>query len=222
MFRYDFLLSGARLTARPTGALWWEDERLLAVGDLHLGKSERLAREGRSLLPPYETIHTLDRLQAEIDATRPRTVVLVGDSFDDMDASSELADGAFDRINRMAAGRRMIWITGNHDPGQLDLPGANLASFRADPLVFRHIASADAEGEVSAHYHPKARISVKGQRISRACFLVDRRRVILPAFGTYTGGLDITNAAFDVLFGDDAMALLTGRQITALPYPVPA
>ena len=217
MFGHTFALNHARLTALPTGALHWPEKGLLAVGDLHLGRSERTAREGHSLLPPYETLHTLDRLQAEIDSARPETLVLVGDSFDDMAAARDLADDILARIHRIAAGRRLVWIAGNHDPGQIDLPGDNLGSFRADPLVFRHIATTEGQGEVSGHYHPKARLTLRGQRISRPCFVVDRDRVILPAFGTYTGGLDVRNAAFSGLIRPDAMLLLTGRRITALP-----
>ena len=222
MFDGRFTLSGARLCALPSGALWWEEEGLLAVGDLHLGKSERLARQGGSLLPPYETAHTLERLEQAVAETTPRRLVLLGDSFDDDAATDALPEDALDRINRLAAGRELIWIAGNHDPGHLDLPGANLSIYHRGPLLFRHIARPGAEGEVSAHYHPKARLVLRGQGISRPCFLMDRTRVILPAFGTYTGGLDINNAAFEGLMGDGAMALLTGRRITALPYPVPA
>ena len=223
MNTFDFSLAGAALTALPSGALWMEDARLLAVSDLHLGKTERVARLGGALLPPYETIHTLNRLEAEIVETGPKTVVLLGDSFDDMEAAVELAEDVLDRFRRMAAGRRWIWIAGNHDPGPTDLPGTHMREHREGPLTFRHIAAKDAEpGEISGHYHPKARLRIKGQYISRPCFLADRARVILPAFGTYTGGLDAGHPDLARLFGPDAVMLMTGRRVTALPYAVPA
>jgi uncharacterized protein len=219
-------LAGARLSLLPTGVLWWPAAGLVALGDLHLGKAERAARIGAGLLPPYETAETLERLEAEVARLAPRTVLLLGDSFDDMAAAGGLADEVVERLMRLAAGRRWIWIAGNHDPGPLALPGSHRAEWREGPLVFRHIAEAGVEtgagapgfpGEVSAHYHPKARLCLRGQPIARACFLADSARLILPAFGTYTGGLDIRDAAFDALMGREATAFLTGRRITPIP-----
>jgi uncharacterized protein len=213
-------LAGARLGLLPSRVLWWPAAGLMAVGDLHLGKAERAARTGAALLPPYETAETLERLEAEVARLAPRTVLLLGDSFDDMAAADGIVDEVLERLLRLAAGRRWIWIAGNHDPGPLALPGSQRAEWHQGPLVFRHVAQAGAQafpGEVSAHYHPKARLCLRGQPIARACFLADRNRLILPAFGTYTGGLDIRDAAFDGLLGREATAFLTGRRITAMP-----
>ena len=217
----EILLAGERLEPRPSGALHWPARALLVVGDLHLGRSERLARQGAGLLPPYETTDTLNRLEEEIGALAPRLVICLGDSFDDLEAAAALAEDVALRIERLAAGRRWIWVAGNHDPGPVDLPGTHLAEAALGPLVFRHIAEPGAalgpsRGEVSAHFHPKARVSRRGQRISRPCFLADDQRVILPAFGTYTGGLDALNPAFDPLLAPTARALLLGRKVTPL------
>lgn len=215
----EFTLAGSVLTALPSGALWIGAERLLAVSDLHLGKTERVARLGGALLPPYEVAETLDRLDAAVSTLAPRTVVLLGDSFDDGAAARAMPEEIAERINRLAAGRKLIWIAGNHDPGPTDLPGSHMQAFRAGPLVFRHIAKADAEpGEISGHYHPKARLRIRGQMIARPCFLADPVRVILPAFGTYTGGLDAGHPDLARLLGPDAVMLMTGRRVTALPY----
>jgi len=213
----QILLAGETLLPLPSGALWWPERRLLAVSDLHLGRSERTAREGGSLLPPYETRDTLDRLEAVIAETGPREVVLLGDSFDDMAALAALRETVVERLTGMAWGRRWIWIAGNHDPGPLELPGTYLGELDAGPLVFRHIALPGAVGEVSGHYHPKIRLRLRGSHIARPCFLADTNRVILPAFGTYTGGLDVHDSAFDGLFGPEARAYLTGRSVTVLP-----
>ena len=218
----EIVLAGARLSLLSTGVLWWPAARLLAAGDLHLGRAERAARTGAALLPPYETVETVDRLAAEVDRLRPRTVMMLGDSFDDMTAAEGLDDAVIERLIRLAAGRRWIWIAGNHDPGPAALPGSHRAEWREGPLVFRHVADGTAArgafpGEVSAHYHPKARLCLRGQPIARPCFLAGATRLILPAFGTYTGGLDIRDAAFDGLVGDAATAFLTGRCITPLP-----
>lgn len=218
MNTHDLTLAGARLTLVPSGVLWWAEASLLAAGDLHLGRAERVARRGGGLLPPYETIDTLDRLDAEVSRLRPRTLVLLGDSFDDMAAAEALPDEIATRLAHLAAGRRLVWIAGNHDPSPAALPGTHRGEWREGPLVFRHIADPGAvEGEVSGHYHPKARLCLRGQPIARPCFLADSRRLILPAFGTYTGGLDIRDRAFDALLQPHACAFLAGRRITPMP-----
>ena len=180
-----------RSTARASGALWWPEERLLCVADLHLCKSERLARRGGTLLPPYETAETLDRLAAEIAALAPARVVCLGDSFDDCAAGAALAPADAARLTALMAGRDWIWLAGNHDPGPLALGGRHLAELAPRPprLPPRRPARDAAPGEVSGHYHPKLRLPVRGGGVTRPCFLADAARLILPAFGAYTGGL---------------------------------
>lgn len=208
--------AGERLCAHGSGALHWPAENLLVVSDLHLGKSERIARRGGALLPPYETAETLDRLCRDIEATGAATVVCLGDSFDDLAAGAALDDTHRATIARLQAGRRWVWIEGNHDPGPLDLGGAHLAEMRLGPLTFRHIAAgAAAPGEISGHYHPKARL----RSARRPCFMVDRRRMILPAYGCYTGGLDWTTPVLRALFDEKAIAYLTGPSVMAVPVP---
>jgi len=214
MSAYDFRLCETALTALPSGALYWADQGVLVVSDLHLGKSERIARRSGVLLPPYEVTETLSRLDADIATTAPRLVICLGDSFDDLEAADLAEDHAL-WLTRLMAGRRWVWIEGNHDPGPVDLGGEHRTELTLGPLTFRHIALLGATGEVSGHYHPKMRVA--GQ--SRRCFLLDGARVILPAFGTYTGGLSSDSLAFSGLMEDDAIAILTGRK--ALPVPIP-
>ena len=215
----DFDLNGERLTALGSGALWWPTEGLLCVSDLHLGKSERMARRGGSALPPYETRDTLERLEADINRLQPTTVVCLGDSFDDLGAALALDQEDRLWINRLQAGRRWIWIEGNHDPGPVDLGGSHLAELRHGPLTFTHIATDAAQGEVSGHYHPKAALPTRGRTISRPAFLVDQVRVILPAFGTYTGGLRSDAAVLNRLMQPGAQAIMTGKTPLAVPMP---
>jgi DNA ligase-associated metallophosphoesterase len=215
----DFPFLGTCLTARPSGALFWAEKRVLIVSDLHLGKSERIARRGGALLPPYDTIETLTRLSADIEATRPATVICLGDSFDDLAAAESLAPEHHDTLTRLQAGRRWIWIEGNHDPGPVGLGGEHLAALGLGALTFRHVAvPGAAPGEVSGHYHPKARVS----RMSRPCFMRDAGRLILPAYGCYTGGLDWMTPALRGLFQPEAVAYLTGARVLAVPVPVAA
>lgn len=212
-------LAGAKLVALGSGALWWPAQRLLCVSDLHLGKSERIARRGGTFLPPYETRDTLLRLADDLDRMNPATVICLGDSFDDLDAARALAAEDQAALTRMQAGRRWIWIEGNHDSGPVDLGGTHLAELALGPLIFRHIAQTGASGEISGHYHPKASLTTRARRITRAAFLSDRNRIIMPAYGTYTGGLRSHDATLTALMRPDALAILTGPRPYAVPMP---
>ena len=211
-------LAGADLSPQPSGALHWPDEGVLVVSDLHFGKSDRIARRTGSLLPPYETRDTLARLSADLDRTGARTVICLGDSFDDLAAVDSLDEAEAMDIRRLQAGREWIWIEGNHDPGPVDLGGAHLAEHRIGTLVFRHIATGET-GEISGHFHPKAEIQTTGRRVSRPCFLYDDTRLILPAYGTYTGGLRWTDPALRAHFKGSAFAMLTGTPVRKVPVP---
>lgn len=214
-------LCGETLLALPSGALHWPARRLLCVSDLHLGKAERLARRGGALLPPYEVAETLDRLAAAIATTLPGTVLCLGDSFDDLAAAAALVPAHRTRLAALQSGRDWIWIEGNHDPDAPALAGRALPELSLGPLTFRHIARPDAApGEVSGHYHPKAALGRRGGAIRRPCFLSDGRRLILPAFGAYTGGLDCTAPELAALMGPGAQALLTGP--TPARFPIAA
>lgn len=215
----DFGLNGARLTALRNGALWWPDERVLVVTDLHFGKSERIARRGGYLLPPYDSRDTLHRLAETVAALAPGTVICLGDSFDDLDAVAGLVDQDLRNLAALMSGRRWVWITGNHDPGPVDLGGTWRAAYARGPLEFRHIADPSAPpGEVSGHYHPKVRITASGRGVSRPAFLFDARRLILPAFGAYTGGLRHDDPALAGLFTPGTTrAVLTGAKALLCP-----
>ena len=215
---WNFELAGARLCALGSGALHWPDRGLLCVSDLHLGRFRRGARFGGAVLPPYETTETLLRLEADLDATRARTVICLGDSFDDDGAPEDLEDDAIDWITRLQAGREWVWIEGNHDAGGTAPGGSHRAQVALGPLVFRHIAEPGAAGEVSGHFHPKAVLTGRGGRVSRPCFLVCAERVILPAYGASTGGLAWTHAAFRPLLGPGARAILTGPRPAEVPF----
>ncbi|MEH6644826.1 ligase-associated DNA damage response endonuclease PdeM [Sulfitobacter sp.] len=216
---YEFTLSGAPLKALGSGALWWPIESLLVVSDLHLGKSERIARRGGTSLPPYDTRDTLNRLAADLALTHARTVVCLGDSFDDLVAAEALPEEERQWIFHLQTGRRWVWIEGNHDPGPVEFGGAHLAELPLPPLTFRHIAQAGASGEISGHYHPKATLQARGRNITRAAFLIDSNRVILPAYGTYTGGLQSRTPVLGDLMRPEAIAVLTGPNPTPIPMP---
>lgn len=206
---------GQTLHLMPSGALFWPARKTLAVSDLHLGKSERLARRGGTLLPPYETQATLEKLDRDLEATQAETVICLGDSFDDIAAADGIEDNARLWLTRLMAGRSWTWITGNHDPGPIEIGGTHRAEVNLQPFTFRHIAEPQDKAEISGHYHPKARLA--GQ--SRPCFLADASRLILPAYGVYTGGLRSHDEALTTLMAKDALAILTGTRVLVIPMP---
>lgn len=188
--------NGTKLSADPSGVLFWAARDTLIVADLHLEKGTSLARRG-VLLPPYDTRSTLTRLAAAVERLRPARVICLGDSFHDPAASGRLDDRDRTMLNAMIQGRDWVWVTGNHDPTPPEgLAGEVVDTFVDGPLTFSHEARPSATpGEVSGHYHPVARVRVRGRSVSGRCFVNDGRRLILPAFGAYTGGLDVGTPA---------------------------
>lgn len=184
MTGFAFTWHGLRLEARCSGALWWPEERWLVVADLHLGKSERMARRGGALLPPYEGVETLRRLQAEVEALDPAVIVSLGDGFDDDAAAEALDPCVAEGVAALGEGRRLSWIAGNHDPRGGD------ETLRMGDVTLRHEPQGDGP-DISGHFHPVVRLA--GAR--RRALLVGPSHMILPAFGAYTGGLDAGDQA---------------------------
>lgn len=219
MTAYAFQFQGAALSALPSGALFWPAQDTLVVSDLHFGKSARLAAVGGAQLPPYETRATLERLEADLSTTGARRVICLGDSFDAPGLDAFLHEDERLWITQLQAGRSWVWIEGNHDPGPVALGGEHLAELVLGGLQFRHIATPQAVGEVSGHYHPKARLSLRGRGLSRPCFLVDHARLLMPAYGAYTGGMRSDDPLLCDLMAPDAKAILTGATPAAIPMP---
>lgn len=214
-----FPFCGVTLHALGSGALWWPAQSLLCVSDLHLGKSERMSRRSGIPAPPYEVQDTLKRLETDLNATQAKLVICLGDSFDDLAAFRALPEDARLWIMRLQAGRDWVWIEGNHDPGPIELGGQHRSDLTLGKLTFRHIAQAGATAEISGHYHPKVRIPTRARNISRPAFLKDKNRLILPAYGTYTGGLRSDSAVLSALMAPDAGAILTGPRPIEVPMP---
>ncbi len=211
-------LNGALLTADPAGALLWPARRTLVVADLHLEKGSAFAARGQ-FLPPYDTRATLGRLEALIAKHRPKRVICLGDSFHDGDAGERLAAADRARLRRLTAACDWIWIEGNHDPEPPDDLGGRIVAELIDaPLAFRHRAqnqnagSRGVAGEISGHWHPKAAVHLPPKRISAPCFVSDGRRLVLPAFGAYTGGLNVLDPVVSGLFRPDFFVHLVHRE----------
>ncbi|MCZ8147193.1 MAG: ligase-associated DNA damage response endonuclease PdeM [Roseomonas sp.] len=204
-------IAGQRLMLDPGGFVIWPAPRLLAVADLHLEKGSAFAARGQ-LVPPYDTRETLDRLAQALRRYGPRRLVLLGDSFHDAKGSARLPAPDAATLARILAGIEVTWVLGNHDPTPPEsLPGAAVEELVLGPLTFRHIAKPGATAELSGHYHPKATMATRAGGVTRPCFLGDGRRLLLPAFGAYTGGLDITAPAIANLFPRGGRAFLLGE-----------
>jgi DNA ligase-associated metallophosphoesterase len=193
-------VAGVSLLADLSGALFWEEQGLLVVSDLHLEKGSSFAARG-VLLPPYDTVATLSRLAAVVARHNPRMVIALGDSFHDRDAHRRLSPGDRETIAAMQVGRDWIWISGNHDPAlPRDLGGLVANDVAIGQIAFRHEPTG-AYGEIAGHLHPKARVASRGRAMERRCFASDGERAVMPSFGAYTGGLSIRDAAFAKIFG---------------------
>ena len=205
-------VAGAYCGLRPSGALWLQGERMLVAADLHLEKGSAYASRGQ-LLPPYDTRATLDRLEAEIAALSPSVLVLLGDSFHDARAADRLDPDDARRIARLAWGRTLVWVVGNHDAEGLDrFPGEIAETVSAAGLTLRHDPlEGAARGEVAGHLHPCAKVAGRGGAVRRRAFLADAERLVLPAFGSYAGGLNVLDAAFAALFSGPRLACALGR-----------
>ncbi len=192
-------VAGVTFVADLSGALFWQEQSLLVVSDLHLEKGSSFASRG-VLLPPYDTAVTLGRLAAVIARHDPRMVIALGDSFHDRDAHDRLSAPDRDAIAAFQVGRDWIWISGNHDPALTpEIGGVVAHEVAIGPIAFRHEPTG-ASGEIAGHLHPKARVSTRGRSMERRCFACDGERAVMPAFGAYTGGLSIRDAAFEKIF----------------------
>ncbi|WBU57639.1 ligase-associated DNA damage response endonuclease PdeM [Paracoccus sediminicola] len=205
MTSHAFRFAGHDFIARASGALYWPAQDMLILADLHLGKSERMARRGGALLPPFETRETLNRLGAELAQTQPARLALLGDIHDDDAAAEALPEIERAMFGGLMARAETLLVAGNHDVA------GGLEERVIDGLALRHIAGQGPD--ISGHYHPKARVAGR----ARPCFLIGRDHLILPAFGHYTGGLAHDSAPLRRLV-PQGIAVLTGRR--ALPVPV--
>jgi len=208
-------IAGERLMLCPSGVLLWPAQRLLAVADLHFEKGSHHAARGR-MLPPYDTRETLSRLAQSLRRHAPSRVVLLGDSFHDAGAEQRMAAEDSAMLFRLLGALDVTWVLGNHDPVlPAGLPGQAMESLTLGPITFRHIGGAPLarynEAEVSGHFHPKASLETRAGAISRPCFLADPRRVVLPAFGAFTGGLDVRDPALAAFAPRGGRVFLLGR-----------
>lgn len=217
-------IEGEPCVLRCSGALWVLNHRTLIAADLHLEKGSAFAARGQ-MLPPYDSRATLDRLEAEIDALQPAAVVLLGDSFHDSKSIGRMAETDKARLDRLATGRDWIWLEGNHDIAALagsigTLTGEVVETLSLGSLRLIHEPQpGERPGEIAGHLHPAARVAAYGRGVRRPAFVTDGRRAVLPAFGAFTGGLDVRDPAISSLFAEPPLAAALGRdRVHALPW----
>ena len=212
-------LGGMDFIPDLSGALYVPDFAALLVADLHLEKGTSLARRGVHL-PPYDTRESLRQLQAVIGDVKPQRLIFLGDSFHDGQARERIDAADLAVLRAITAACETIWITGNHDPAPpADIGGSIMSEVTLGGITLRHVPGAldGDELEIAGHLHPAAAIEQRGRRIRCRCFIADQRRIIMPAFGSYTGVLGIGSDAFDGLFGDFHVWMIGGRAIHRFP-----
>lgn len=201
------------MALHPCGGLWWASASVLVVSDLHLEKASSYAARGQ-MLPPYDTRASLKQLGSLLQTLRPTTVVCLGDSFHDRRSRPRMADDDVATVRAMTAAHDWVWIEGNHDPlPPDDLGGRAAFELRMGPLTLRHEPSAGhVRGEIAGHLHPCARVVGRTGRSVRArCFATNGQRLVMPAYGALTGGLNVLDTAFGPLFPDGMVAAVLGR-----------
>lgn len=201
-------LANVEVMLRWSGAMWLETERTLVVADLHFEKGSSYASRFGQMLPPYDTRETLDRLDREIAGLSPQRLIFLGDSFHDGAGEARLAADDYRRLEGLAVGRELVWAVGNHDAdGPKALPGDVIDEAAVMGLTLRHEPQPGVQlGEVAGHLHPAAKVSSGKATVRRRCFVTDGQRLVLPAFGAFTGGLNILDEAFSNLFGGPLLA----------------
>ena len=204
-----FSFAGETFEATRAGALFWRSEQALLVADLHLEKASWFARFGQ-FLPPYDSHATLTALAGEVDRTGATRLYCLGDSFHDAFGCERLPGEERELLTSLTARLDWTWIVGNHDPGFADHCGGRIADeVELGGVILRHEAVRDEpRPEISGHFHPKLRVNLRGRHVSRRCFVTSARKIIMPAFGSLTGGLDAHHPEILGSVGGNAAALV--------------
>ena len=213
--------AGALLWPLPCGALWWPAESALLVADLHLEKGSHHAARGW-MLPPHDSLDTLLRLSAALRRTGARRLICLGDSFHDAQGPARMLPGARDLLVAMIAATDWLWITGNHDDDcGSALGGSAMAEAELASIALRHEAfPQDSRPEISGHFHPKVALPLRaGRRVRRHCIALAANRMILPAYGSFAGGMAFDDPAIAAALGSvpDAIVVLADGRLVRMP-----
>ncbi len=214
--------AGETFVPQPCGALFWPARGALLLADLHLEKASFYGVHGQ-FLPPYDSFDTLTCLIDAVEATRATRVICLGDSFHDTGGAARLPDAALATLRRLAHDLDWLWLTGNHDDGSAGVLGGRVAAeAQIAGIHLRHEAvPGAAEPEISGHFHPKLRLKLRGRRVVRRCFALTPTKIVLPAYGALTGGLDVADPDFARAVGGPLAALVATRA-RLLRFPIAA
>lgn len=208
---WEIALGDVPLTADRSGVLIIEDAKTLVVADLHLEKGTARARH-RSFLPPYDTRTTLARLKRAIDRLSPARIVALGDSFHDVGGCERMSPEDRQTLTDLQRGVEWIWIAGNHDPVlPAEMKGERRQQWSFRSLTFCHEPTLSGQGEIAGHLHPCARVDAGGRCQRRPCFVASADRLLMPAFGAYTGGLNVLDPAITTFFGAAPAVAVLGK-----------
>lgn len=217
----DLEFGGHRFAVPGEKALFWPARSALIVADLHLEKASWFAMRGQ-MLPPHDTLATLDRLAALTARTAATEMWCLGDNFHDNEGPERMPQAARDRLAALTGAVRWHWITGNHDERlPAGIGGAILDEAEVGGLLLRHRAEPEERRpELSGHFHPKHRAAARGRQVSRPCFVVSDSKIILPAFGAFTGGLASDHPEIRSAVGQRASAVVpTANQLLRFALP---
>ncbi|AWN38976.1 ligase-associated DNA damage response endonuclease PdeM [Methylobacterium radiodurans] len=205
-------LAGEEAVLDLSGALWLPGHGTLVVSDLHLEKGSAFAARSGQFLPPYDTRETLANLHEAVLRFDPARVVALGDSFHDARGPERMEPGDRAMVAALQAGRDWVWIAGNHDAAVREGVGGRYAdTLTLGALTLRHEPVPGAgPGEVAGHLHPCGKVAMRGRAVRRRCFVSDGARLVMPAFGAFTGGLNVRDKAFEPLFPNGFTAHLLG------------
>ncbi|MHA7900584.1 MAG: ligase-associated DNA damage response endonuclease PdeM [Henriciella sp.] len=207
---------GELLTPLPEGALWWDTQRTLVVSDLHLEKGSSFAARGQ-MLPPYDTSATLAIVEALVRTFQPQRVISLGDSFHDRKAETRMDSEDANRVRALTAQTDWVWVEGNHDPDPPEhLGGRPSKVLRMGEIVFRHEPTGES-GEIAGHLHPCAKVVSRVRALRRRCFVTDGERLIMPALGAFTGGLNVLDKAYAPCFPDGGMMVFAMARDAVIP-----
>jgi len=210
---HNFEFGGQTFEIAGQAALYWRAQDALLVSDLHLEKASAYALYGQ-MLPPYDSVSTLEEIATLCRRYRPAKIISLGDNFHDDDGEHRLAQDAAALLIDLACNTEWIWITGNHDRAVSGIWGGKaFDAWTVSGITLRHEAQGgDPTPEISGHFHPKFRQVLRGRMVKRRCFVKTPRKLIMPAFGALTGGLDVQDAAIlkacDLNHGEGVEALV--------------
>lgn len=213
----EILFCEQKFVLDPSGLLIWPDQKLAVVSDLHLEKASHFAIKGQ-MIPPHDSLETLQALTDSLAFSGAKTVIFLGDTFHDAQGFSRMNARAQNLFQSLCQIYDIIFIIGNHDGGFIPEGTKGYEELRIENILFRHEALPNETNEISGHFHPKARLHLKGQKISKPCFVEDGAKMILPAFGVFTGGLNVLDKAIQSLISTPYNVYMLGaKNIYAVP-----